>query len=78
MVERIRKPKPKSRAVVLTPAAPRRETVTHAFDDVVADLAAVRGVTFPTGHCWPPAAEGAPPWPIVVDEEGNWSQIDNG
>ncbi len=63
---------------VLTPRNPRRETVSHAFDDVVADMAAVRGVTFPPGHCWPPAADGDPAWPIIVTEDGRWERIDNG
>jgi hypothetical protein len=41
-------------------------------------MAAVRGVTFPPGHCWPPAADGDPAWPIIVTEDGRWERIDNG
>lgn len=69
-----RKPKPHGPKPLFV--NPKRETVSHAFDNVMADMIAGRHVTFPPGHCWPPAADGDPTWPIVVTEAGEWIRLE--
>lgn len=71
----------RARLVAQAKAVRARDAALHTrppsvFATVMADMAAVRGITFPPGHCWPPAADGAPPWPIVVNEAGEWSQVE--